>query len=145
MEAPPACGTPDSCQAWLETHPNVLPSEFIEHELPAMAAANPQVIFEVRHKGGRHPTFVGEFRKLAAMPGHQLVCQCLLATPFAVNGATKKVCVKNYPETGVHHFATRLLCQDGEKIVRESSIVKTNRPTIQGNWNPFLASERKLD
>eukprot|EP00730_Choanoeca_flexa_P008935 TRINITY_DN12558_c8_g4_i1.p1 TRINITY_DN12558_c8_g4~~TRINITY_DN12558_c8_g4_i1.p1 ORF type:complete len:132 (+),score=14.94 TRINITY_DN12558_c8_g4_i1:97-492(+) len=95
--------------------------EFIEHTLPGLAAANPQTIFEVRHRGGRHPALVGEF----------------------LNGATKKVCVKNYHPDGVESFAMRLLREDGHKVKKEAHGTKTNRPTIQGNWNPFLHEQTK--
>jgi len=79
-----------------------------------------QIAFAPRH--GKHPNVKGIW----------------------VNGAEKVLCVKNQTPVEIVKQLEELRRQSGLKLRRLTQRVITEKPTIQGFWNPYLDLANKL-
>ena len=55
-----------------------------------------------------------------------------------VNGNSKVVAVPNFSSDEVQHHVSLLRSSSGIKSSKLRKWWHTDRPSIQGNWNPFL-------
>jgi large subunit ribosomal protein L43 len=90
--------------------------EYIDQRVTGFADKNPEVALYVRHRPSRHPRLVAEY----------------------LNGKSKIVCVKNLTPEEIQKFVTQLRTESGAKAEKLKKPWHTERPSIQGNWNPFL-------
>eukprot|EP00475_Leptophrys_vorax_P042830 TRINITY_DN80710_c0_g1_i1.p1 TRINITY_DN80710_c0_g1~~TRINITY_DN80710_c0_g1_i1.p1 ORF type:complete len:131 (-),score=6.25 TRINITY_DN80710_c0_g1_i1:54-446(-) len=93
--------------------------EFVEALLPQLISENPQLTVDTVVKRGHHP---------------------LLQAQYA-NGRERVVGVKNEDAETIMVQALRLRNSTGRKVVKLGKRQETNRPSIQGPWNPELQSK----
>lgn len=91
--------------------------EFIDNRVIDFAKQNPAVAVYVRYRPRRHPRLIGEF----------------------LNGNSQVVPVHNLSVEEVADFVSRLrTSSSGTKSTKLKKYWHTDRPSIQGNWSPFL-------
>ena len=57
---------------------------------------------------------------------------------FTVNGNSRRVPVKNLTPEEINVHVSKLRTASGTEINKLKKRWHTDKPTIQGNWNPFL-------
>jgi large subunit ribosomal protein L43 len=90
--------------------------EYIDSDVTTFAKLNPAVAVYVRERRRRHPRLVGEF----------------------LNGNSRVVSVKNFTAEQVATHVVSLRNMSGAKPVKLNKRWHTDRPSIQGNWTPFM-------
>jgi len=55
-----------------------------------------------------------------------------------VNGRRKTVGVKNLEMAEVQQHVEQLRTESGMKLAKVKSNIKTDNPSTQGNWHPFM-------
>ena len=95
---------------------------FLKHQLPAFAAANPQIEIQVSPRPGKHPVIKGVY----------------------VNGREKAVCVRGLEPGEIGNKADLLRGFNGEKVRRSRGVVRSANEGVRGVWSPFHGREYRI-
>lgn len=90
-------------------------SQFLLHNLPAFAAANPQIEIRVSPRPHKHPVIKG----------------------YYINGREKAICVRNLEKDQVLVKTNLLREANGEKNKRTKKPVTSINDSVRGVWSPY--------
>lgn len=90
-------------------------SLFLRDVLPRFAAANPSVEITVSPRPRKHPVIRGTY----------------------INGREKAICVRNLEAISVLEKAVLLRDASGEKLRKETKVVKSINDSVRGVWSPY--------
>ncbi|XP_065893573.1 large ribosomal subunit protein mL43-like [Dysidea avara] len=90
--------------------------KFINDHVVEFAKSNPSVAVYVRERPGFHPRLVAEF----------------------LNGRSQIVSTKNFSVEDTQKHLNLLRTSTGRKPEKLKKPWKTDSPSIQGNWHPFM-------
>ena len=120
--------------AYLNKNTQLLPfRKFINDHVVDIAKQNPSIAIYVRERPSRHPRFVAEFCKLSILHNNAFCYHY-----FAVNGRSQVVCARNFTVAEVQRHVDLLRTSSGRKPEKLKKNWKTDNPSIQGTWHPFM-------
>lgn len=90
--------------------------KFINDHIVDFAKQNPSIAIYVRERPSRHPRFVAEY----------------------LNGRSQVVCARNFTVIELQRHIDLLRTSSGRKPEKLKKNWKTDNPSIQGTWHPFM-------
>ena len=105
--------------------------KFINDHVVDFAKQNSSIAIYVRERPSRHPRFVAEFCKFVLRDSTAYLV-------LAVNGRSQVVCARNFTVEEVQRHIDLLRTSSGRKPEKLKKNWKTDNPSIQGTWHPFM-------
>lgn len=97
--------------------------EYLEFDLVDFAKKNPGVVVYVKPRRHRAPNLTAEY----------------------LNGEKQIVSTTNFTHDEVKKWVTLMYTQSGREDMRFRKLWRTNHPSIQGPWNPFVNKHPELN